>query len=51
MKMASKNAINTELVERIVYGLKFISRLMTENIFYVDFRDKECTNIRSIFFK
>ena len=44
-KMASNNVINTELVERIVRGLKFISRLMTENIYYVDFKQKECTNI------
>ena len=41
--MASNNAINTELVGSIVRGLKFISRLMPENIFYVDFRQKECT--------
>ena len=50
--MASNNVRNTELVESIAGGLKFISRLMAENIFYVDFRKKECTNIiRSIFFK
>ena len=50
--MASNNVINTELVERIVRGLKFISRLMTENIYHVDFKQKECTNIiKSIFFK
>ena len=50
--MASNNVINTELVESIACGLKFISRLMPENIFYVDFRKKECTNIiKSIFFK
>ena len=35
-KMASNNTINTELVGSIVYGLKFISRMMPENIFYVD---------------
>ena len=33
--MASNNVINTELVESIARGLKFISRLMPENIFYV----------------
>ena len=50
--MASNNVINTELVESIARGLKFINRLMPENIFYVDFRKKECTNIiKSIFFK
>ena len=50
--MASNNVINTELVESIAHGLKFISRLMPENIFYVDVRKKECTNIiKSIFFK
>ena len=50
--MASNNVINTELVESIVRGLKFISRLMTENIYYVDFKQKECTNIiKSILFK
>ena len=43
--MASNNVINTELVECIVRGLKFISRLMPENIFYVDFKQKECINI------
>ena len=32
-KMASNNVINTELVGSIVYGLKFISRLMPENVF------------------
>ena len=31
--MASNNVINTELVESIAHGLKFISRLMPENIF------------------
>ena len=31
--MASNNVINTELVGSIVYGLKFISRLMPVNIF------------------
>ena len=46
------NVINTELVETIVCGLKFISRLMPENIFYVNSKQKECTNItKSIFFK
>ena len=40
--MASNNVINTELVASIPRGLKFISRLMPENIFYVDFRKKEC---------
>ena len=50
--MASNNVINTELVGSIVRGLKFISRLMPENIFYVDFRKKECSNIiKNIFFK
>ena len=49
--MASNNVINTELVGSIVCGLKVISRLMSENILYVDFRQKECTNIKSIFFK
>ena len=50
--MAFNNVINTELVGSIVHGLKFISRLMPENIFYVDFRQKECTNIiKSILFK
>ena len=52
--MASNNLASkwllTELVESIACGLKFISRLMPENIFYVDFRKKECTNIKSIFF-
>ena len=43
--MASNNVINTELVGSIVRGLKFISRLMPENIFYVDFKQKECINI------
>ena len=51
-KMASNNVINTELVGSIVGGLKFISSLMPENVFYVDFMQKECTNIiKSIFFK
>ena len=50
--MASNNVINTELVGSIACGLKFISRLMPENTFYVDFRKKECTNIiKSTFFK
>ena len=50
--MASNNVINTELVGSIVRGLKLISRLMPENIFYVDFKKRECTNIiKSIFFK
>ena len=50
--MASNNVINTELVGNIVGGLKFISSLMPENIFHVDFMQKECTNIiKSIFFK
>ena len=31
--MASNNVINTELVESIARGLKFISRLVLENIF------------------
>ena len=51
-KMASNNVINTELVGSIACGLKFISRLMPENIFYVDFRQKECTNIiKGMFFE
>ena len=50
--MASNNAICTELVESIVYGLKCISRLIPENIFHEDFRKKEYTNItKSIFFQ
>ena len=50
--MASNSVINTELVGSKVRGLKFISRLMPENIFYVDFWKKEFTNIiKSIFFK
>ena len=50
--MASNSAINTELVGSKVCGLKFISRLMPENIFYVDSKKKECANIiKSIFFK
>ena len=50
--MASNSVINTDLVESIVRGLKLISTLMPENIFYVDFRKKEYTNIiKSIFFK
>ena len=49
--MASNNVINTELAGNIARGLKFMSRLMPENIFYVDFRKKECSNIKSIFFK
>ena len=50
--MASNNVINTELVESIAHGLKFISRLIPEIIFYVDFRKNECTNIiKSLFFK
>ena len=49
-KMASNNVINTELVGSIVCGLKVISRLISENIFYLVFRQKECTNIiKSIF--
>ena len=48
--MASNNVINTELVGSIACGLK--CRLMAENIFYVDFRKKEFSNIiKSIFFK
>ena len=39
--MASNSVINTDLVGSIVHGLKFISRLMPQNIFYVDFRKKE----------
>ena len=31
--MASNNVINTELVGSIVYGLKFVSRLMPKNMF------------------
>ena len=50
-KTASNNAIIAELVGSIVHGLKFISRLISENIFYVELRQKECTNIKSIFFK
>ena len=51
--MTSNNTIiNTELVESIVYCLKPISRLMPKKIFYMDFRQKEYTNIiKSIFFK
>ena len=50
--MASNNVINKELVGSVVRGLKFISRLMPENIFYVDFKQKQCTNIiKSLFFK
>ena len=50
--MASNSVMNTELVESIACGLKFISSLMPENIFYVDFRKKEFTKvIKSIFFK
>ena len=50
--MASNNVINTELVGSLVCGLKFIGRLMPENIFYLDFRQKECTIIiKSIIFK
>ena len=50
--MASNSVINTELVGSKVHGLKFISKLMPENNFYVDFRKKECTNIiKSIGFK
>ena len=51
IKTASNNVIIAELVESIVHGLKFISRLISENIFYVEFRQKECTNIKTIFFK
>ena len=47
--MASNNVINTELVESIVRGLKFISRLMPENIFYVNFKQKECYYQKYIF--
>ena len=36
--MASNNVINTELVEIIARGLKFISSLMPENTFYVEKR-------------
>ena len=50
--MASNSVINTEFVGSIVHGLKFISRLMPQNIFYVDFGKKECANIiKSTFFK
>ena len=41
--MASNNVINIELVGSIVCSLNVISRLMPENIFYVDFSQKECT--------
>ena len=47
--MASNNVVNTELVEIIARGLKFISRLMPEILFMWK---KECTNIiKSMFFK
>ena len=50
--MASNSVMNTELVGSIVHGIKFISRLMAQNIFHVDFRKKECANIiKSILFK
>ena len=50
--MASNNAINTELVGSIVNGLKSLNMyVMPENILYVDFRQKEYTNIiKSMFF-
>ena len=50
--MASNNAINTELVGSIVNGLKSLNMyVMPENIFYVDFRQMEYTNIiKSMFF-
>ena len=38
--MASNNVINTELVGSIVRGLKFISRLMPENIFLCGLQGK-----------
>ena len=48
--MASKHrVINTELVGSIVGGLKFISSLMPENIFYVDFMQKSLHYQKFIF--
>ena len=39
--MASNNVINTELVGSIVHGLKCITRLMPENIFFMWTLDKK----------
>ena len=48
--MASNNVINTELVEIIVCGLKFISRLMPANIFMWTLGKKNVLTLSKVYF-
>ena len=48
--MASNSVINTELVGSKVCGLKFITRLMPENIFYVDSKKKNVLTLSKVYF-
>ena len=47
--MASNNMIKTELTGSS-FRLKIQQWAMSENIFYVEFRQKECTNIIKVMF-
>ena len=48
--MASNKVKNTELVGGIVCGLKFISRLMPENIFMLTSGEKNVLTLSKVYF-
>ena len=52
IKMASSNVLNTELVGSSLMALNLTVGVMPENVFYVDFRQKEYSNIiKAMFFE
>ena len=52
IKMASSNVLNTELVGSSLMALNLTVEVMPENVFYVDFRQKEYSNIiKAMFFE